>query len=77
MSGKKHARPESPLAEWTVTLHGEAVHHVPRSRMRRDEHGGYAFTDESGPVADFPPGTVASARRKPQPVEVPDPGDAE
>jgi hypothetical protein len=64
MSASKHV-PKSPPAEWRVVLSSGAACQVPASRMRRDKSGGYTFTDDSGPVADFPPMTVVSVERKP------------
>lgn len=70
MSGHKNT-PKAPLAEWRVITSGGNHYAIPASRMARDKSGGYSFTDDLGPVADFPPMTVVSVERMPAAAEAP------
>ena len=69
----KRSKEKKPaLADWDVvlTFYDGAKVSVPASRWRRDEAGGYTFTDKDGVVADFAPGFVVYVHRV-EPAEVP------
>ena len=68
MAKNHRQNPRPGTADWTVNnIQGKPAL-VTGARMRRDEHGGYTFTDDRGTVADFPPGTVLNVmRQEPQP----------
>lgn len=52
------------VADWIVNNIQCKPALITSARMRRDEHGGYTFTDDRGTVADFPPGTVLNVLRQ-------------
>lgn len=68
---KNHRDPRKPvLSDWTVHHADRGQIIITQARFIRDDRGGYAFSDDKGPVADFPPGSVLSVMRKDEPEAI-------
>ena len=62
---KNHRENRKPKpADWIVRTTGLTDATIISATFIRDDHGGYAFTDSSGIVADYPPGTVLNVTRR-------------
>jgi hypothetical protein len=67
---KRNEKP--PLADWEVTLSDgcgipDRKRTIPQSRCKRGKRGWYTFSDETGIIAEFTPGTVLHVRRADKP----------